>query len=85
MTEATQGRFGANPAAPIVQGRVTNLDKKPWNEVQPIRGAVEREFLRKVYMGESIAPYRLLAPAMAVIPMEPKSKTVMDARTAATN
>ncbi len=81
VTEATQGRLGANPAAPIVQGRVTNLDKKPWNEVQPIRGAVEREFLRTVYMGESIAPYRLLEPAMAVIPIEPKAKTVMDART----
>jgi hypothetical protein len=85
VTEATQGRLGANPAAPIVLGRVTNLDKKPWNAVTPIRGAVEREFLRTVYMGESIAPYRLLDPVLAVIPIEPNAKTVMDARAAAAN
>jgi hypothetical protein len=83
VTEVAQGRLGANPAAPIVQGRVTNLDKKPWNNVPPIRGPVERDFLRTVYLGESIAPYRLLEPVKAVIPIEPKSNVLMDARAAA--
>ena len=83
VNEIAQGRLGANPAVPIVQGRVTNLDKKPWNEIAPIRGPIEREFLKAVYLGESIAPYRLLEPVTGVIPIEPKSKIVMDAAKAA--
>jgi hypothetical protein len=63
------GRFGDNPAAPRVRGRVTTLDKKPWKEVEPPRGPIEAEFLRPVLLGEGIAPYRLLRLALAVIPV----------------
>jgi hypothetical protein len=83
VNEVTQGRLGGNPTAPIVQGRVTNLDKKPWSELEPIRGPVEREFLRAVYLGESIAPYRILEPVTGVIPIEPTSNTLLDSGAAA--
>ena len=36
-----------------------------------------------MYLGESIAPYRLLEPVQAVIPIRPHSKGVLDARAAA--
>lgn len=63
-------RLGLNPAAPRVRGRTTSLDKAPWREVEPPRGPVEVEFLRPLLLGESIAPFRLLAPALAVVPVE---------------
>ena len=40
----------------------------PWREVEPPRGAIEAKFLRTILLGESIAPYRVLTMALAVIP-----------------
>ncbi len=78
--EAT-GRLGANPAAPMVRGRAGGQDKAPWRTLDPPRGAVEREFLRPLILGETLAPFRLLPTALAVIPALPDG-TVMDSRSA---
>lgn len=72
-------RFGNNPSAPRVKGRVTSLDKRPWSDVNPIEGPVEAEFLRTVWLGESIAPFRPLKPAIGVVPYEKSSATMMNA------
>ena len=72
-------RFGDNPAAPRVRGRVTSIDKLPWRNVEPPRGPMEIEFLRPLLLGETIAPFRLLAPALAVVPTE---SAVLDAAAA---
>jgi hypothetical protein len=63
-------RFGDNPAAPRVRGRTSSIDKPPWRNVEPPRGPMETEFLRPLLLGESIAPFRLLAPSLAVVPVE---------------
>jgi SAM-dependent methyltransferase len=63
------GRLGANLAAPLVQGRVGGQDKAPWKHVTPPRGPVEAAFLRPVVLGENLAPFRLLPPALAVVPV----------------
>ncbi len=47
-----------------------NLDKRPWTSVEPPEGPVERAFLRRIALGESVAPYRLLDLVTGVIPME---------------
>jgi SAM-dependent methyltransferase len=72
------GRLGQHPAAPVVRGRVTNLDKRPWNRIEPLQGPIEAEYLRPVYLGESIAPYRILAPVLGVIPIDPLTYEVLD-------
>ena len=74
------GRLGMNPAAPRMHGRVSTLDKRPWNTVEPPRGPVEKEFLRPVLLGESLAPFRLLKSAMAVIPLD--GRDILDAKQA---
>ncbi|HKS88599.1 MAG TPA: hypothetical protein VJR70_04085, partial [Stellaceae bacterium] len=61
-------RLGENPNAPRVRGRVGPLDRMPWRNVEPPRGAVESKFLRMVVLGESVGPYRLLNTALAVVP-----------------
>ena len=71
------GKLGGNPSAPLVRGRTGSLDKAPWKGVPPPQGPVESEFLRPVYLGESIAPYRLLEPVLAVIPWDEQNGEVL--------
>jgi hypothetical protein len=74
----TRGRLGGNPLAPPVRGRTTSQDKAPWKFIEPLSGPVEVEFLRPVYLGESIAPYRVLSHVTGVIPWNENKREVMD-------
>ena len=66
-------RIGLNPRAPVV--RSEERDRKGiWKTVAPLEGPVEAAFLRPVYLGESIAPYRVLAPAEGVVPIDPDGR-----------
>ena len=78
----TSGMLPPNPAFPLVRGRAGNQDKPPWKNLEPPEGAVDREFLRPVLLGESIAPFRVLVPQRAVIPWDAEKRELMDARTA---
>jgi hypothetical protein len=64
------GRLQSRRDAPRVRGRAGNLDKRPWTSVEPPEGAVERNFLRRIALGESVAPYRVLDLTTGVVPME---------------
>jgi len=64
------GMLGGNPQAPLVQSRQRSQEKRPWSSLPRIRHNVEARFLRPLYMGESIAPYRLLEPVLSVLPYE---------------
>jgi len=75
------GRLGDNPSSPRVRGKTGPLDRTPWRNVDPPHGAVELRFLRPLLLGETIAPFRLLTPALAVIPIE--GDTLLDAPIAA--
>ena len=77
------GRLGENPESPLVQSRQSNQEKQPWKELGRIRGNIEKQFLRPLYMGESVAPYRLLEPALAVIPWDEHIATLLNSERAA--
>jgi hypothetical protein len=79
VVPAVLGRFGGDPAAPLVESRVTTLDKPPWNRVSPLRGQIEQKFLRPIILGESIAPFRLLTVATGVIPWLSTRQALLDA------
>jgi SAM-dependent methyltransferase len=64
------GRLGGRRDAPRMQGRAGALDKSPWTTVKPPHGPVEARFLRQLALGETIAPFRLLAAFTAVIPLD---------------
>jgi SAM-dependent methyltransferase len=70
VEHAVAGRLQSRRDAPRLRGRVGSLDKRPWTAVEPPEGPVERAFVRRVALGESIAPYRLLDLATGVVPME---------------
>lgn len=73
------GRLGSATDAPIVQSRRTRQEKPPWKNLPSLRQRVEREFLRPVYLGASIAPYRLLQSVQGIIPWETGKKRLLDA------
>ena len=79
----TTGMLPANPAFPLVRGRTSRQDKRPWKDVEPPRGTVEQEFLRPVLLGESVAPFRVVAPRQAIVPWDPERSRLMDAESAA--
>lgn len=70
VEHSSAGRLLSRREAPRVRGRVGSLDKRPWTTVEPPEGPVERAFVRRIALGESIAPYRTLDLATGVIPME---------------
>ncbi len=63
-------RLGGRRDAPRMRGRAGPLDKHPWTTVEPPSGPVEVQFLRQIIMGETVVPFRLLEPVVAVIPLE---------------
>ena len=73
VDNAAAGRLLSRRDAPRVRGRVGNLDKHPWTGVEPPEGAVERIFLRRIALGESVAPYRVLGLVTGVVPMEDRA------------
>jgi hypothetical protein len=63
-------RLGDNPAAPRVRGKISAIDRPPWRDIDPPRGAVEVQFLRPLLLGENIGPFRLFGQALAIVPAE---------------
>ncbi len=76
------GRLGADPSAPFVISRRNTQEKRPWKELPGIENRVEAEFLRPMFLGESILPYRLFKPFEGVVPVGPRNE-MLDAEGAA--
>jgi SAM-dependent methyltransferase len=76
------GRLGANLANPLVESRPGKLEKAPWHRLAPLRHVVEAQFLRPLYLGESVAPFRVLKPALAVVPWEEADNSLLDSMAA---
>jgi len=64
--------LGAGAGRRALQSRRSVNEKNPWKALAPLRGTVERRFIRPLYVGESILPFRLLSPLYAVIPWDGK-------------
>jgi hypothetical protein len=79
---ARTGRFGGDPSSPLVQSRRSVQEKRPWRTLAAIQGRVERQFLWRLYLGESIAPFRPLGPVLAVIPWNDRINSLLDEQTA---
>ena len=71
-----------DPLRPIVRGSAGRQDKAPWADVEPPMREVDAAFLRPALLGESVAPFRLLKPRLAVIPWDPEENELIDAKAA---
>jgi hypothetical protein len=53
-----------------VQSRKSSLDNPPWKDLPAQEGGVESIFVRPAYLGESVAPFRILRVPEAIIPYD---------------
>lgn len=67
--EASSGRLASRRSAPRMRGRIGNLDREPWSTLEPPEASVEADFIRAIALGETVAPYRTLQFASAVVPL----------------
>jgi SAM-dependent methyltransferase len=51
-----------------VRSQRTSAEKRPWRDLPPLEGVVESQFMRPLYIGETVLPFRLQEPKLAVIP-----------------
>jgi hypothetical protein len=66
----TTSPLGVGAGRLAVKSRRSPNEKTPWKHLAPLHGTVERQFIRPLYLGESILPFRCLRPAQAVIPWD---------------
>ncbi len=85
VERAKAGRLGGDPATPFVRSAHSRLEKPPWRDLERMQGRVEAEFLMPLFLGESIAPYRILAPSLAVIPWVEADGRLLTAQEADSN
>ena len=76
-----KGKLGSSSSTPLIKGITSNLDKAPWKHTKPLEEKIESQFLKSVYTGQSIAPFRVLDKNTAIIPYT-KQAGVMDAKEA---
>ena len=76
-----KGQLGSSAKTPFVRGRASDQDKVPWKEIDPPEGKIESQFLKPVWTGRSITPFRVISKNTAVIPHD--NKGIMDAAEAA--
>ena len=48
----------------------TRLEKEPWKSISDLNGVVEKRFVYNVHLGSTIAPFKLLKPWKAVLPID---------------
>jgi hypothetical protein len=81
VERALTGRIGADPSTPPVQSRRSSQEKQPWKNLPGIESRVEAEFLRPIFLGESILPYRVFRSFEGVVPVTERGE-VLSAKTA---
>ncbi|WP_225846890.1 N-6 DNA methylase [Streptomyces sp. HPF1205] len=64
------GPLGLGGGRVRVRSQRSSTEKPPWKDLPALEGVVEAQFVRPVLLGESVLPYRLLAPRKAVLPIE---------------
>jgi SAM-dependent methyltransferase len=63
-------RLGAGAGRRAVRSRRSSNEKKPWKNLPALHGIVERQFIRRLYLGDSLLPFRSLEAAEAVFPWD---------------
>lgn len=70
--EATGSKnpLGSGAGRRAVRSRRSATEKKPWKDLPGHSGAVERQFIRTMHVGDTVLPFRLRDPFVAVVPLD---------------
>jgi hypothetical protein len=55
-----------------IRSRRSAAEKFPWRGLPSQHGVVERQFIHRLYLGESLLPFRLMSPESALVPWDGK-------------
>ena len=66
--EVTESPLGMASGKVAVRSKRSNLEKKPWKDLPDLEGTIESEFIRSLYLGASLLPFRLQEAECAVVP-----------------
>ena len=77
VTEAAAGPLGSGAGRVAVESMRSNQEKEPWKSVDTIQARVEKNFVRSIYLGETVAPYRTLNPRTAVLPINSTGTAIL--------
>lgn len=70
MERVDPGPLGVPAGRVKVRSVRSAYEKPPWKDVETLDAVVESEFLRPMYLGEHVLPYRTLEPAEALLPWD---------------
>ncbi len=71
IVEAAQAsRLGTGAGRLTVRSRRSSNEKRPWRDLPPLEGVIESQFVRPLYLGDSILPLRCRPPVSAIIPWD---------------
>ncbi|MGH3829980.1 MAG: Eco57I restriction-modification methylase domain-containing protein [Pseudonocardiaceae bacterium] len=65
--------LGSGEGRRAVRSRRSVNEKKPWKELAGLHGTVERQFIRPLYLGDSVLPFRTLSAREAIVPWDGRS------------
>ena len=68
--KATTGKLGQSRGKVNIESRRTSLEKSPWKTMPNLSAVIEQRFLYQVHLGSTIAPFKLLSPWEAVLPLD---------------
>jgi SAM-dependent methyltransferase len=68
VEEQPSGPLGLPAGSRAVRSGSSAYEKAPWKDLDPLEGVVEEEFVRPLYLGETVLPFRLREPKQAVLP-----------------
>jgi hypothetical protein len=70
ITEQAPTSLGLSDGRASVRSSRSVQEKKPWKFLNDFTGVVEREFIRRVFSGENVYPFRIGEPLLAVLPCD---------------
>ncbi|NKS55476.1 N-6 DNA methylase [Rhodococcus hoagii] len=77
VTELPAGPLGSGAGRTTVTSLKTSQDDDKWKDVPAITATVEKTFLRPVYLGETLLPFRTIEPRQAVVPIKTDASSLM--------
>jgi len=76
VEEKISSPLGLASGRKLVQSKRSANEKKPWKDLPTLEGTIESDFIRPLYTGASILPFRCQEPELAIIPWN--GKVLMD-------
>ena len=70
VEDAPQGPLGIAAGQRSVRSNRSALEKAPWRELDSLENVVEESFVRPLLLGSTLLPFRMLEPALAVVPWQ---------------